>query len=182
MTVKHRDKLGKTKVRAKTLRSQKAATTTAGFARKVTDKGVCRDALTGRYQVVRDERMNPVSVVMAFDAFKRAFPSEAANIIADQESKEDAELIRLADESESEESFPMEIVKRLSDGESPIKVYREYRDLTQTDIAEQAEVSTNYISMIETGRKTASRKLQAKLAGILDVDYEDLETWSTEVA
>jgi len=133
-----------------------------------------------RWHVVRDAQMNPVSVVMAFDDFKAAFPREAASVLADSEAAEDAELIRLADEVKDDESFPFEIVKRLSNGENPVKVYREHRDMTQPQLAERADVSTNYISMIETGKKTASRKLQAKLAGILGVDYDDLETWTVD--
>ena len=130
-----------------------------------------------RWQVVRDTNHKPVSVVLSFDDFKAAFPQEAARIINDDEATEDAELIRLADEARNDESFPMEIVKRLSDGENPVKVYREYRDLTQADLAEHAGVAKNYISAIERFAKTPSRKLQAKLSGILGVDYDDLETW-----
>lgn len=141
---------------------------------------VVRDAKTGKFQVVRDTRMQPVSVVISFDDFRNAFPNEAASIIAEDESAEDAELITLANEVKDEPTFPMEIVKRLSNGENPVKVYREHRGFTQPGLARLVGVSTNYVSMIETGKKTASRKLQAKLAGILGVDYDDLETWAVD--
>lgn len=133
-----------------------------------------------RIQVVRDDNMKPVSVVMSFDAFKRAFPSEAASIIANDEAAEDAELIRLADELKDEPAFPFELTERKAAGEHPLKVYREYRDLTQAQLAEKAGVAKNYISAIERFTKTPSRKLQSRLAAILGVDYDDLETWLVE--
>lgn len=133
-----------------------------------------------RWHVVRDAHMNPVSVAMAFDDFKAAFPHEAARIMADDDAAEDAELIALANEAKDDETFPFEMIQRLSNGENPIKVYREHRDMTQADLADKAGVAKNYISMIETGKKNASRKLQAKLAGILGVDYDDLETWTVD--
>ncbi|MFH1807019.1 MAG: helix-turn-helix domain-containing protein [Pseudomonadota bacterium] len=135
-----------------------------------------------RWHVVRDANNKPVSVAMAFDDFKVAFPGEAANILSNAvpEASEDAELIQLADEVKNDELIPVAVIARLVDGENPVKVYREFRDLTQPELAEKAGISTNYVSMIETGKKTASRKLQAKLAGILRVDYDDLDTWEAE--
>lgn len=135
-----------------------------------------------RWHVVRDANNKPVSVAMAFDDFKIAFPGEAASILSngEPEATEDAELIKLADEVKNDERIPVAVVSRLIDGENPVKVYRELRGMTQPELAEKAGVSTNYISMIETGKKTASRKLQAKLAGILRVDYDDLDTWEPE--
>jgi DNA-binding XRE family transcriptional regulator len=71
--------------------------------------------------------------------------------------------------------IPHEVVKRLALGESPVKVYREWRNLLQQELADKAGVSVGYISQVERGVRTLSRKMQAEMARILAVDYEDLE-------
>eukprot|EP00456_Euglypha_rotunda_P068270 TRINITY_DN5945_c0_g1_i3.p1 TRINITY_DN5945_c0_g1~~TRINITY_DN5945_c0_g1_i3.p1 ORF type:complete len:118 (+),score=43.40 TRINITY_DN5945_c0_g1_i3:332-685(+) len=48
-----------------------------------------------------------------------------------------------------EETFPADLVKRIVSGESRIKVYREYRGLSQRDLAEAAGVGVPAISKIE---------------------------------
>ena len=46
------------------------------------------------------------------------------------------------------ETFPMEVVQALSEGICPIKVYREYRGLSQSSLAQKAHVSKQYISQM----------------------------------
>ncbi|MCH8184295.1 MAG: helix-turn-helix transcriptional regulator [Proteobacteria bacterium] len=59
-------------------------------------------------------------------------------------------------------------------GENPIKVFREYRGLTQKQLAKKTDTSAAYLSQIETGRRTGSIKLLRRLAGALNVEVEDL--------
>jgi len=73
-----------------------------------------------------------------------------------------------------EEYFPKELVDRLITGENRLRIYREYRGLTQQALANASGVSRDMIAMIETGRKTGSLATVKKLARALDVDLEDL--------
>ncbi len=58
----------------------------------------------------------------------------------------------------------------LDDGLHPIKAVREWRALTQTELAEAVESTPAYISQIETGQRKASKKLLGKIANALTVD------------
>ena len=73
-----------------------------------------------------------------------------------------------------EESFPSEIADRLIAGENPIKIFREYRGLTQRQLAGAAATTAPYVSQIETGRRVGSVKLLHRLADALDVGLDDL--------
>lgn len=88
----------------------------------------------------------------------------------------DDEDISVYDEAKAreEESFPLEIADRMIGGENLIKVFREYRSLTQKQLAKKADTSAAYLSQIETGRRAGSIKLLRRLAGALDVEVEDL--------
>lgn len=73
-----------------------------------------------------------------------------------------------------EELLPAELVKRMVDGQSPIRVFREYRGLTQQALADAAKVSKTTISELETGRKDGSIKTLLAIANVLNVDIDDL--------
>ena len=72
------------------------------------------------------------------------------------------------------ESFPAAVVNRLLDREIPVKVWREYRGLTQGQLAERTGVTVAHISQIESGKRECSVKLLKALAAALDVDVEML--------
>lgn len=72
------------------------------------------------------------------------------------------------------EPVPHSVVLRLVDGEAPLKVWREFRGLTQVALARQAEVDKTYLSQIESGRKTGSIAVFRRLARALSVDLDDL--------
>jgi DNA-binding XRE family transcriptional regulator len=72
------------------------------------------------------------------------------------------------------ESFPTDVVNRLLDGDNPVKVWREYRRLTQSQLAERTGVTIAHISQIESGKRECSVKLLKALAAALDVDVEML--------
>ena len=63
---------------------------------------------------------------------------------------------------------------RILDDESPVKVWREKRGLTQRELAEHAEVSASYLAEIETGKKPGSAAALGKLARVLAIPMENL--------
>ena len=97
------------------------------------------------------------------------------------QSNEDADDVRAYREAKTEEDgkerIPGEIVDRLVDGENPVKVWREYRGLKQTELAEKLEVSKGYLSQIENGGKTGTVKLYVKMAKVLNLEIDDLVGW-----
>jgi len=64
--------------------------------------------------------------------------------------------------------------RRLLDGESPVKVWREKRGLSQRELAAAAGVGAGYLAEIETGRKPGSALALARLARALRLQMEDL--------
>jgi mRNA interferase RelE/StbE len=96
---------------------------------------------------------------------------EAAEDLADLQSYD---RVMAAIESGEEELIPGEYVKRLLSGESALKVYREFRGLTQADLAEKAGINRVTVSEIEIGRKQGSVGTLNKLAIALNVAVDDL--------
>ena len=72
------------------------------------------------------------------------------------------------------ETFPMEVVLALSEGHNPIKVYREYRGISQTVLASKIKVSKQYISQLEAGERHGTAKVLKDIAKVLKVDLEDI--------
>ena len=74
-----------------------------------------------------------------------------------------------------EESFPSEVVNRLVlNKENPIKVFREYRGLTQEQLADKTGVQRADLAAMETGQKPGSTKTLTAIAEVLELDVDDL--------
>lgn len=74
-----------------------------------------------------------------------------------------------------DELIPGDVASRLLSGDvHPLRVWREYRGLTQEALAEQAGVGKSYISQIEAGKKTGSARVLQALAKALRVDMDEL--------
>jgi DNA-binding XRE family transcriptional regulator len=84
--------------------------------------------------------------------------------------------VRAYDEAmaSDDESIPSEIVDRLLSGESKLKVWREYRNLSQAELAEKCGVAQASISQIESGDRVGSITLLKKIASMLKLDVDDL--------
>jgi DNA-binding XRE family transcriptional regulator len=84
----------------------------------------------------------------------------------------DAAKARLADGKD--ELVPLEITERRLRGEPPLRIWREYRQLTQEQVAKKSKVSRALIAAIETNRKAGSVSTWKKLGAALDVSWEQL--------
>ena len=73
-----------------------------------------------------------------------------------------------------EELIPSEYVYRMLDGESPVRVWRDFRELSAKDLATAAGISAAYLSEIESGKKEGSLSALRKIAKALKVDLEDI--------
>ena len=121
-----------------------------------------------RPQIITNKNGEPEYAIIPWDEYTRL-----TGPTRDESELTDEELYDLA-KAEPGEYFPAAVTKRLVAGDSPIKIYREYRALTQAALAEQSGISTMYLSQIETGKRGGSTKVLAALAGVLKVDVDDL--------
>lgn len=75
---------------------------------------------------------------------------------------------------QGEELVPSEVVYAILDGESPIRVWREYRGYTQQQLSEAAGISKPYLSQIETGKRTGTTEVLSGIAKALDLTIDDI--------
>ena len=73
-----------------------------------------------------------------------------------------------------QETFPLEIVELLSNGEHPVKVFREYRGLSQSLLAKKINVSKQYISQIENFDRKGTVKVLKAIAKVLKAELNEL--------
>ena len=96
------------------------------------------------------------------------------------ELAEDAADVRAAERAEErrnagEEYVPAALVNRILDGETPLRVWREYRGFTQGQLGAAVGLKTaTHISDLESGKRKGSGQLWAKLARALKVTVEDI--------
>lgn len=86
----------------------------------------------------------------------------------------DYDAAKAALESGEEELIPGEVVFALLDGDNPIKVWRNYRGLTQAELAQKAGISVPYLSQIETQKRTGTTDVLLAIAKALNVTLEDV--------
>jgi DNA-binding XRE family transcriptional regulator len=73
-----------------------------------------------------------------------------------------------------DELIPLAITERRLAGESPVKIWREYRGLTQEELGKASKVSRSMIAAIEAGNKNGGVATLKKLAGALGADLDHL--------
>ncbi|MDF1587409.1 helix-turn-helix domain-containing protein [Marinimicrococcus flavescens] len=79
-----------------------------------------------------------------------------------------------AAKARNEDHIPIELVDRMLAGESPVRVFREHRGISQQGLAEAAAISAAYLCQIEQGRRQPSVEVLKKLAAALRVDVDDI--------
>jgi len=91
-----------------------------------------------------------------------------------EEMLEDAAASAAFHATRNQETVPAEIVDRLLAGDSPVKVWREYRGLTQRALATRAGLNFTYLSQLETGARKGTTATMKKLAEALGADLDDV--------
>ena len=77
-------------------------------------------------------------------------------------------------EKNGTEYFPMELVYALAGDANPIKTWREYRNLSQNELAEKTGISIPYLSQLEAGKRKGSVRVISALAKELNITVDDL--------
>ena len=122
-------------------------------------------------QIIYDDTGAPAFVVIPYAAYRALRPDIDAEL-------SDEELFDRAMAEELEPSVPHEVMMRLVDRENPLRVFREWRQLTQAELADKIGMSVGYVSQVERGVRHLSRKTRAaaaKVLGVLPSDLEDSE-------
>ena len=121
--------------------------------------------MTNTTQIIRDGNGKPVFAVLPIDEYERLL-----------EVADEAAGIRAFDAytASKPETFPDEVASRLLDGDHPVKVFREYRGMTQTQLADAAGLRQAYVSQIEAGSRSGTVDVLKRIAEALRVDIDDL--------
>jgi hypothetical protein len=95
------------------------------------------------------------------------------------EADEDAGTARLVARARKEIAagtplLPKQVVDRLAEGESPVRVVREWRDVTQVHLSFKTGLSQGYISDVESGRRKGSAAALRRIADALKVPLDVL--------
>jgi DNA-binding XRE family transcriptional regulator len=93
------------------------------------------------------------------------------------EQAEDAGAVRAYDRAKAQadqEIVPIALADALLAGRHPMRVWREYRRMTQAELAQAAGVRRAYIAQLESGKRRGSTKVIADIAQALGVDIGDL--------
>jgi DNA-binding XRE family transcriptional regulator len=95
---------------------------------------------------------------------------DAAEMLADIRAYDEAKARLQA----GEELIPSQVVYALLDGENPIRVWREFRVLTQQQLADKAGISKPYLSQLESGKRRGTTEVLKRIAQALAISLEDV--------
>ena len=87
---------------------------------------------------------------------------------------QDFDSAKTALEHGEDELIPSEVVYAILDGENPIKVWREFRGLSQQEAAEKAGISVPYLSQLETNKRKGSLAVLSNIAKVFKVSLESI--------
>jgi predicted transcriptional regulator len=116
--------------------------------------------------LVIEHEGKPTHVLLSFAEWER--------IRAILEDAEDVEVVRRVEADPNQDRIPLEVVKRLLDDESPVKVWREHRGLTQQALARAAGLPQSTIARLEGGARKGTVEQMRKLAGALGINLDTL--------
>jgi DNA-binding XRE family transcriptional regulator len=111
----------------------------------------------------------PEWAVVPYEEYQRLL--EEAEMLQDIR---DYDEVKLALANGDEALIPSEVTYALLDGENPIRVWREYRGLTQQQVAAQAGISKPYLSQLESGQRKGTTEVLSALANALHISLDDL--------
>jgi DNA-binding XRE family transcriptional regulator len=110
----------------------------------------------------------PEWAVVPYEEYQRLVAE--AEMLQDVRDYDEAKLAI----ANGEELIPSRVTYALLDGENPLRVWREYRGLTQQQVAEAAGISKPYLSQLESGQRKGTTEVLQAIAKVLNVDLDDL--------
>jgi DNA-binding XRE family transcriptional regulator len=110
----------------------------------------------------------PEWAVVPFEEYERLVAD--AEMLADIRDFDQAKQQLAA----GEELIPSEVVFARLDGENPLRVWREYRGLTQQKLADLAGISNSYLSQLEADKRKGTPDVLARLAEVMNLTIDDI--------
>jgi DNA-binding XRE family transcriptional regulator len=90
------------------------------------------------------------------------------------EDVRDYDQVKAALENGDEEVVPATVLDTLLKNENTAKVWREWRGLSQHQVADKAGISATYLSQIESGKRSGAMRVLSSIARVLSVTLDDL--------
>lgn len=119
---------------------------------------------------VIEKNGQPEWAVIPYEQYQRLV--EAVEMLEDMQAFDEAKQ-RIAD---GEEIVPSAITYAILDGGNPIRVWREYRGLTQQQLADKVGISKPYLSQLESGKRAGTTEVLSAIAHMLNLTLEDIVT------
>lgn len=100
--------------------------------------------------------------------------SEYEALRATVDALEEATAVAAYHATRGEESVPIAVADRLLAGDSPLRVWRRHRGMTQQALAKAIGIGKAYLCEIESGKKSGSIRVIKAAAEVLRVDIDDV--------
>jgi DNA-binding XRE family transcriptional regulator len=120
-------------------------------------------------QVINNNKGKPEWAVVPYGTYLHLV--EQAEMLQDVQNYD---IVKAAIERGDDELISSDVVYAILDGENPIKVWREYRGLSQQGLAKNAGISVPYISQLETNKRKGSLEVLSAIAKALKVSLENI--------
>ena len=98
---------------------------------------------------------------------------EYDRLVADSEMLADLAAYDAA-KAEAGDGMPLEVFQRIINGENPVKVIREWRGLTQAELARRSDLHRVQLHDIETGKSRGSVDTLKAIADALGVALDEV--------
>ncbi|MGH6919801.1 MAG: helix-turn-helix transcriptional regulator [Geminicoccaceae bacterium] len=135
----------------------------AGSLSWTSDRGVA--SMTDKPLILEHEG-KPAYVVVRYEVWQDLL-----------EQAEDGEAARAYDRAKAQpdqETVPIAVADALLAQQKPMRVWREYRRMTQDQLAQAAGIRRAYIAQLESGKRRGSTKVLADIARALGLGIDDL--------
>ena len=109
----------------------------------------------------------PEWAVLPYDAYLQLV--EKAEMAQDVQDYDSA---KAALERGEDELIPSEVIDAILDGANPIKTWREFRGLSQQELAEKVGISVPYLSQLETNKRKGSLDVLSALSKELKISLD----------
>lgn len=112
--------------------------------------------------ILRDSKGRPTHVVMPVADYERL--------------RQQAELAHV-DGLRRRDFLPVDVADRILEGERPLKVLREWRGLSQTQLAERTGLPQPTVALLERGRRRGTLAQWRAIAQALGLQIETVTGW-----
>jgi DNA-binding XRE family transcriptional regulator len=116
--------------------------------------------------VILEHDGKPAYVVIPYDQWR--------DLLAQVEEMEEVRAYDQAKARGDQEAVPIAVADALLAGQGAIRVWREYRGLTQQQLANAAAIRRAYVAQLEAGRRRGSPPVLGRIADALGIEIDDL--------